>query len=140
MYDTSDSDFYQVRLSYCLGPDLVAAAINQGYRLIDTAELYNNEEDVGSGIKQSKKNREDIFVVSKWWPSPQGAKSALKALDHCLNGFVSQILTIDFYFSFFIVVFKRIMLICIFFMHHKVVIVLKHIVHYSMPRNKAKLG
>jgi diketogulonate reductase-like aldo/keto reductase len=74
----------------------VGTAIDQGYRLIDTAELYNNEEGVGSGIKQSGKNREDIFVVSKWWPSSEGAKGALKALDKCLKRFFSR--TFHFFF------------------------------------------
>ncbi|CAF1127874.1 unnamed protein product [Rotaria sordida] len=70
--------------------DVVAAAINQGYRLIDTAELYGNEHGVGNGIKQSGKKREDIFVVSKWWPSSEGAKGALQTLDHCLNSLQSN--------------------------------------------------
>ncbi|CAF0859170.1 unnamed protein product [Adineta steineri] len=70
--------------------DLVAAAIDNGYKLIDTAEFYHNEEGVGSGLKQSGKKREDIFIVSKWFPSAQGAKGALKALDHCLKGLQSN--------------------------------------------------
>ncbi len=78
-----------------LGPDLVATAINQGYRLIDTAEFYYNEEGVGSGVKQSEKNREDIFIVSKWWPSSEGAKGALKTLDRCLKRFFFRM----FFFS-----------------------------------------
>ncbi len=75
---------------YSLGPDLVATAINHGYRLIDTAEFYYNEEGVGSGVKQSGKKREDIFIVSKWWPSAEGAKGALNTLDRCLKGFFSE--------------------------------------------------
>ncbi|CAF1104457.1 unnamed protein product [Rotaria sp. Silwood1] len=70
--------------------DLVAEAIHQGYRLIDTAEFYANEDGVGNGIKQSGKKREDIFVVSKWWPSSAGAKGALKTLDHCLKSIQSN--------------------------------------------------
>ena len=37
----------------CLGSDLVAAAINQGYRLIDTAELYRDESRVSEAVKKS---------------------------------------------------------------------------------------
>ncbi|CAF2465110.1 unnamed protein product [Rotaria sp. Silwood2] len=70
--------------------NLVAAAINQGYRLIDTAEFYANEDGVGNGIKQSGKKREDIFVVSKWWPSSEGARGALKTLNQCLTGLQSD--------------------------------------------------
>jgi diketogulonate reductase-like aldo/keto reductase len=77
-------------IKYFLGPDLVATAINQGYRLIDTAELYHNEEDVGSGLKQSGKKREDVFVVSKWWPSAEGGKGAIKSLDRCLKRFLTN--------------------------------------------------
>lgn len=58
--------------------------------MIDTAEFYYNEEGVGSGVKQSGKNREDIFIVSKWWPSNEGAKGALKTLDRCLKGFETK--------------------------------------------------
>jgi methylglyoxal/glyoxal reductase len=68
-----------------IGPELVAAAIKQGYRLIDTAEFYDNEQGVGHGLKQSGRKREEIFVVSKWWPSSTGAKGALATLDRCLT-------------------------------------------------------
>ena len=69
----------------CVGADLVAAAINHGYRLIDTAEFYHNEEGVGLGLQKSGTKREEMFVVSKWWPSREGASGALKSLNHCLN-------------------------------------------------------
>ena len=71
-----------------VGADLVAAAINHGYRLIDTAEFYHNEQGVGLGLKQSGKKREEMFVVSKWWPSREGAAGALKSLHRCLNRFL----------------------------------------------------
>lgn len=77
-------------MQFSLGPSLVAAAINQGYRLIDTAEFYHNEDGVGRALKLSGQKREDIFVVSKWWPSAEGAKGALKSLDRCLNRFYSD--------------------------------------------------
>ena len=40
-----------------------------GYRLIDTAAAYQNEEAVGKAIKNSSVNREDVFVTSKLWVS-----------------------------------------------------------------------
>ncbi|MEI3163754.1 MAG: aldo/keto reductase [Lachnospirales bacterium] len=43
----------------------VCTAINNGYRLIDTAEAYGNEEFVGNGIKKSGVNREEIFITTK---------------------------------------------------------------------------
>ena len=43
----------------------VAEAIYAGYRLIDTAEAYGNEEQVGNGIRQSGIDRRDLFLVTK---------------------------------------------------------------------------
>ncbi len=71
-----------------VGSDLIAAALQQGYSLIDTAEFYKNEHSVGVGIKQSGKKREEVFVVSKWWPTSEGAKGAIQSLDTCLKKFV----------------------------------------------------
>ncbi|CAF1423097.1 unnamed protein product, partial [Rotaria magnacalcarata] len=65
--------------------DLIAAALDQGYSLIDTAEFYNNERDVGVAIKQSSRRREDVFVISKWWPTSAGAKGVMDSLDNCLK-------------------------------------------------------
>jgi diketogulonate reductase-like aldo/keto reductase len=44
-------------------------ALDYGYRLIDTAEFYKNEDDVGRAIADSGVAREDIFVTSKIWPT-----------------------------------------------------------------------
>lgn len=60
-------------------------ALETGYRHIDTASIYNNEEGVGVGIKESNVPREDIFVVSKVWNSDQGYNNTLKAFDMSLN-------------------------------------------------------
>ena len=68
----------------------MAAAIKHGYRLIDTAELYHNEESVGLGLKQTGEKREDVFIVSKWWPSAEGAKGAIKSLERCLNRYFND--------------------------------------------------
>ena len=43
----------------------VVSAINSGYRMIDTAEAYGNEREVGEGIKQSGIKREELFLVTK---------------------------------------------------------------------------
>lgn len=43
----------------------VLEALKSGYRLIDTAAMYDNEEDVGEAIKESKIPREELFVVTK---------------------------------------------------------------------------
>jgi len=47
----------------------VLVAINNGYRLIDTAAAYQNETAVGEAIKESGVNREDLFITSKLWVS-----------------------------------------------------------------------
>jgi len=60
-------------------------ALEAGYRHIDTASIYNNEEGVGAGISESNVPREDIFVVSKVWNSDQGYDNTLKAFDKSLN-------------------------------------------------------
>lgn len=60
-------------------------ALDAGYRHIDTASVYNNEEGVGIGIKESNVSREDIFVVSKVWNSDQGYDTTLKAFDESLE-------------------------------------------------------
>jgi len=60
-------------------------ALDAGYRHIDTASVYNNEEGVGIGIKESNVSREDIFVVSKVWNSDQGYDTTLKAFDESLD-------------------------------------------------------
>lgn len=49
--------------------DSVATALQSGYRMIDTAYMYNNEESVGDGIRKSGVPREDIFVITKLYPN-----------------------------------------------------------------------
>ena len=65
--------------------DAVKGALQLGYRHIDTASAYKNEEGVGQGIKESGVNREEIFVVTKVWNADQGYESTLKAFDESLN-------------------------------------------------------
>ena len=50
----------------------VVDAIQVGYRHIDTAESYMNEEAVGKGIKQSGVAREELFITTKLWISESG--------------------------------------------------------------------
>lgn len=63
----------------------VEEALKAGYRHIDTAAVYGNEESVGIAIKNSKITREDIFVTSKVWNTDQGYESTLKAFDESLK-------------------------------------------------------
>ncbi|QMS85968.1 aldo/keto reductase [Candidatus Xianfuyuplasma coldseepsis] len=60
-------------------------ALEAGYRHIDTAQIYGNEEQVGRAIKDSKVPREDIFVTTKLWNTSQGYESTKKAFQHSLD-------------------------------------------------------
>jgi len=59
--------------------DAVAWALTMGYRLIDTAALYGNEEDVGAAIRASGVPREEIVVTTKLWHSDHGFEPAQAA-------------------------------------------------------------
>ncbi|MDX6317212.1 MAG: hypothetical protein QOD35_612 [Nocardioidaceae bacterium] len=59
----------------------VSSALETGYRHIDTAKIYGNEEAVGEAIAESPVDREDIFVTTKCWNDDQGYDSARKAFD-----------------------------------------------------------
>jgi 2,5-diketo-D-gluconate reductase A len=61
--------------------DPVRAALDAGYRLIDTAKLYGNEEGVGRAVRESGLPREDVFVTTKVWNSDHGYDATLRAFD-----------------------------------------------------------
>ena len=63
----------------------VKAALDAGYRHIDTAAVYENEEGVGEGIRQSGTARSDIFLTTKLWNTEQGYDQTLKAFDASLK-------------------------------------------------------
>lgn len=67
------------------GPTLVADAISLGYRLIDTAMIYNSEPQVGEGIRQSGIKREEIFITSKLWKSDMGYEQAKKGFQTSID-------------------------------------------------------
>ena len=62
----------------------VSHALAVGYRHIDTAAFYGNEEEVGRAIRQSAIPREEVFVVTKLWNSDHGYAPALKACNESL--------------------------------------------------------
>ena len=63
----------------------VNAAIDAGYRLIDTAESYYNEKEIGEAIKNCSLTREDIFVTSKLANENHGYEKTLKAFEGSLH-------------------------------------------------------
>lgn len=74
---------YQVSPSEC--ERCVSDALRTGYRLIDTAQAYLNEEGVGNAVRKSGIDRRDIFLVSKIWISNYGYKKAKRSIDESLN-------------------------------------------------------
>jgi methylglyoxal/glyoxal reductase len=63
----------------------VKLAIHHGYRSIDTASFYDNEEGVGKAIREADIPREHLFITTKVWNSDQGYDSTLKAFDLSLK-------------------------------------------------------
>ena len=69
--------------------EAVETAINEGYRLIDCAYIYENENEVGQGIQKALKNnickREDLFIVSKLWNTAHRPSKVMEALQETLD-------------------------------------------------------
>lgn len=74
---------------------IVKYALDIGYRHIDTASFYGNEVGVGKGIKESRVNREDIFLVTKLWNDDHGYEKTIKAFNKSLEKL--QVEYIDLY-------------------------------------------
>jgi diketogulonate reductase-like aldo/keto reductase len=65
--------------------DAVRTALTEGYRLIDTAAAYQNEEQVGQALRASDIGRSEVFVTTKLWISDYGYDEALHAYDRSLR-------------------------------------------------------
>ncbi|MCG8970604.1 MULTISPECIES: aldo/keto reductase [Streptomyces] len=65
--------------------DAVSAALEAGYRSIDTAAIYGNEAGVGRALADSGIARDDLFVTTKLWNADQGYDATLKAFDTSLD-------------------------------------------------------
>ena len=63
----------------------VSNALQVGYRSIDTAAAYMNEQAVGAAIKQSGINREELFITTKLWIQDSGYENAKKAFHSSLK-------------------------------------------------------
>ena len=63
----------------------VSDALSVGYRLIDTAQAYQNEEAVGTAWRKSGIKREDFFLVTQVWISNAGEEKAAKSIDESLR-------------------------------------------------------
>lgn len=76
--------------TYKLGDDnqvveAVKSALKLGYRQIDAASFYNNEEAVGRGIKESGIKREDVFLATKLWNDDHGYEKTMEAFNESLK-------------------------------------------------------
>lgn len=64
---------------------LVSAALNAGYRSIDTAQAYYNEEAVGAAISKSNIPRHELFITTKVWITNAGEEHAARSIDESLS-------------------------------------------------------
>lgn len=74
---------------------IIKYALEIGYRQIDTASFYGNEVGIGNGIKESRINREDIFLVTKLWNDDHGYDKTIEAFNKSLERL--QVNYIDLY-------------------------------------------
>ena len=74
---------YQVSPSEC--ERCVSDALEVGYRMIDTAQAYANEEGVGAAVAKSGLRRDEVFLVSKVWISNYGYEKARASIDESLR-------------------------------------------------------
>lgn len=64
---------------------IIKTAIQAGYRHIDTASAYKNEEEIGKAIKQSEIHRKELFITSKVWKDSMGYENTLKSFENTLK-------------------------------------------------------
>lgn len=67
------------------GEQVILNALNAGYRMIDTATVYFNEETVGAAIRKSGIPREELFITSKFWVQDAGYENTRKAFQLSLD-------------------------------------------------------
>ena len=65
--------------------DAIKYALKIGYRFIDTASFYENEEGIGKGIKESGVKREEIFLSTKVWNNSHGYDKAIKSFEDSMR-------------------------------------------------------
>lgn len=68
-----------------IGKRAILEALELGYRLIDTAQMYENEKIVGQAVRESKIPREDIFITTKLYRPSAGYQKAKAGIEKSLN-------------------------------------------------------
>ena len=61
------------------------AAVRLGYRLLDTATCYTNEDNIGSALKRAGVNREDVIITTKVWETDHGKERTFKSFTESLK-------------------------------------------------------
>ena len=74
---------YQIPADICT--EVVCQALSAGYRLIDTAQIYRNEEAVGQALQKSSVPREELFLTGKIWIANAGYEKAKASIDGTLR-------------------------------------------------------
>lgn len=74
---------YQIPPKEC--EQCVSEALSIGYRMIDTAQAYGNEENVGTAVKKSGIPRDELFLITKIWINNAGYEKAKISIDESLN-------------------------------------------------------
>jgi len=74
-----------LQISFNQSEQCVDEALQEGYRLIDTAAAYFNEEGIGRAIRKSSVPREEIFLTSKVWIQDAGYENTYKAFENSLK-------------------------------------------------------
>ena len=69
----------------------VLDAIDLGYRAIDTAQAYSNEDGIGNAVTKSGVTREELFLSTKVWISNAGYEKVQKSIEESLNKLQSDI-------------------------------------------------
>lgn len=64
---------------------IISTALNAGYRHIDTAVVYGNEEQIGNAIKNSNLSREELFLTTKVWNTHRGYEMTLQSVEESLK-------------------------------------------------------
>ena len=74
-----------LQIAPSLSKQCILDALHEGYRLIDTAASYFNENEIGEAIKESKINRQDLFITTKVWIQDSGYEKTLNAFEISLK-------------------------------------------------------
>jgi diketogulonate reductase-like aldo/keto reductase len=77
--------FGTMTLKENVGVDMVAAALRNGYRHLDTAQMYGNEREVGEGMRASGVKREEVFLTTKVWHNRLAAGDLERSVDESLE-------------------------------------------------------